>query len=37
MMSAIRRDTESSSAVQLPQFIPSTLKGGSESRRIMEE
>ncbi|KAF7938728.1 uncharacterized protein EAE98_001066 [Botrytis deweyae] len=37
MMTAIRKDTESSAAVHLPQFVPSTLRGGPESRRIMEE
>ncbi|TGO16336.1 hypothetical protein BTUL_0029g00260 [Botrytis tulipae] len=37
MMTAIRKDTESGTAVQLPQFVPSTLRGGPESRRIMEE
>ncbi|KAF7960931.1 hypothetical protein EAE96_000603 [Botrytis aclada] len=37
MMTTIRNDTESSTAVQLPQFVPSTLRGGPESRRIIEE
>ncbi|KAF7902603.1 hypothetical protein EAF00_002506 [Botryotinia globosa] len=36
MMTEIRKDTESSTAVQLPQFVPSTLRGGPESRHIME-
>ncbi|TGO18608.1 hypothetical protein BPAE_0374g00040 [Botrytis paeoniae] len=37
MMTAIRKDTESSRGVQLPQFVPGNLRGGPESRRIMEE
>ncbi|KAI9648475.1 hypothetical protein NHQ30_003109 [Ciborinia camelliae] len=37
MMAAIKRNTESPMGVQLPKFVPNNLRGGPESRRIMDD
>ncbi|KAF7856914.1 hypothetical protein EAF04_009675 [Stromatinia cepivora] len=37
MMITIRKDTESRTPLQLPKYVPNTLSGGPESRRIMED